>query len=430
MHPVAVQIHSFYVPNRILWSGWEDFITGDSATPPPTLSGAAHVRGSLKDYLGAYDDASVDMSVLPVRAYNKIFNEYYRDQDLVTEVSEDSTAIQFAAWEKDRFTAARPWPQKGTAVTLPIGTEAPVLGIGKDDQTYSGSGTLYESDGAQHTYGAGEIAQVNTNVFMAEKGTTGYPNVRADLSSATGVDIREFREALAVQRYQEARARYGSEYVDYLRYCGVRPSDARLQRPEFLAGGRQWVAFSEVIQTSYDATNTEPIGQLYGHGLAAMRSNRFTRFFEEHGWMLSLMVVRPRALYGNGFPRKFTKTEKEDYFQKELQDVGHEEIYNQEIYSGHTNPAGTAGIFGYGPRYSDYMFEENRVSGEFRDSLSNDWHLGRLFSSDMALNADFIKCDPNKRIFADQTNHHLKVMARNHIIARRHVRRSDVGRVI
>lgn len=432
MHPVHAQVHHFFVPNRLLWSGWEDFITGDSATPPPTISGGAYSEGTLKDYLGVYDDASVDINALPVRAYNKIFNEFYRDQDLVSEVSEDSTAVQTAAWEKDYFTAARPWAQKGTAVTLPIGEKAPVTGIGFGNQTYpTGNATVYETGGsASTTFTSAKsflLSGAGQGYVEEDPDNAGYPGIFADLSAATGVDIREFREALALQRYQEARARYGSEYVDFLRYYGIRPSDARLRRPEYLAGGKQSIAFSEVIQSNYNSNDSSNTGALYGHGIGAMRTNRFRRFFEEHGWLMSLLVVRPIAVYVNGIPRKFTKAAKEDYYQKELQDVGHQEIYNREVYSAHTTPDG---VFGYGPRYAEYMFEPNFVSAEFRNSTGYDWHFGRIFSSDPALNSTFINCDPGKRPFAEQTEDSLWIMCRHHVKAKRMPRRSEVGRVL
>ena len=430
MHPVAVHLKHFFVPYRLLWSGWEDFITGQSATPPPTISGAAHTEGTLQDYLGVYDDASNAYSALPVRAYNMIYNEYFRDQDLVTEVSEDSTSVQRVAWNKDYFTTARPWATKGSAITLPLGDSAPVKGIGgkTTSNTFSTSQTVYEAGETGATSFSTSKAMwdsASAGQTLMETDANGYPNVYADLSSATGMDIVEFREAFAKQRYQEARARYGSNYVDYLRYLGVRPSDARLQRPEYLGGGRQSVSFSEVLNTAANG-GTDAIGEMGGHGIAAMRSNKYRRFFEEHGVVLTLMYVRPKAMYANGLHRKFTRTTKEDYFQRELQNIGAQEVLNKEVYAGHSAPDDT---FGFSDRYAEYRTEPSRVSAEFRNSTSYDWHFGRIFSSDMALNQTFIECDPTKRVFAEQTQDSLWVMVNHSLQARRAVSKTAIGRI-
>ena len=407
MHPVSVNIAHFFVPNRILWSGWEDFITGESATPPPTISGGAHTEGMLYDYLGVYNDASNDYNALPIRAYNMIWNTFFRDQDLHGESAEDSLTVRKVCWAKDYFTAARPWAEKSlSSVTVPLGTSANVKTNAVGTETVA------------VVNGSGSIRDLSDPGSLSLKGTvTDTDHVLfADLANATGPDVVEFREAFAKQRYNEARARYGSRYVDYLRYLGIRPSDGRLDRPEFLGAGRTNVNFSEVLQTAEGAST--PVGTLTGHGIAAMQSNRYVRFFEEHGWVISLAYVRPRSIYVNGLHKKFSRTTKEDYYQRELESVGAEEVLNKEVYAAHTTPAG---VFGYSDRYSSYRSEPSRVSAEFRNATSNDWHFGRIFSSDPSLNTTFVECEPTKRVFSEQSEDSLWCMVHHSLQARRMV---------
>lgn len=425
MHPVYVHIAHYFVPNRLVWSGWEDFITGESATPPPTVLGQVHALNKVSDCIGIKNNTQNEYSALPLRAYNKIWNEYYRDQDLDSEIWEDNNNILNVRWQKDYFTAARPWPQKGDAVTLPIGTKAPVKGIGVVGQTYDGTDrTVYESgESSSSTFDSTVAAATSGKVYVEQDpDNAGFPGVYADLADADAIDIRDFREAFGMQRYQEARARYGSSYVDYLRYLGIRGSDARLQRPEYLGGGVATLQFSEVLNTNSDGTAA--LGELGGHGIAMTRSNKYRRFFEEHGWVISVMYVRPKNIYMNGLPRKFTRTTKEDYFQRELQNIGAQEIKNKELTADHSNPDGT---FGYAPRYSEYRTEASGVAGEFRDSLNWDWHFGRNLSGDVALNSSFVNCQPTKRVFADQTNHSLWCMINHRVGARRMVGRGEIG---
>lgn len=431
MHPIRVVMRHYYVPMRLLWSGWEDFITGVDATPPPTIAGSTHSTGSVMDHLGIYTQPGIDHTALPIRAYNKIWNEYFRDQDLQSEESEDNTTLKSVCWEKDYYTAARPWPQKGDAVTLPLGTKAPVRGIGKGDGTFATTSiSVKEAGGVDTTYAnaamiynspAGRLHYVEEDPDNA-----GYPGIYADLSAAEALNVRDFREAFALQRYQEARARYGSSYVDYLRYLGIRPSDARLQQPEYLGGGVQTISFSEVLNTASNG-GTDVVGDLKGHGIAAMRSSKVRRYFEEHGYLMTMMYIRPKAIYCSNMPRKFSRTAKEDFYQRELQNVGMQEIYNKEVYSGSSDPSG---IFGYSERYAEYRSEPSRVSGEFRTSVGYDWHIGRIVTSDTALNNLWVKCNPPKRIFADQTNNSFWIMANNDIRARRMISRSGGGALV
>lgn len=402
MHPVSVRIHHFFVPFRLIWSGWEDFITNKSAGTYPTIAGGAYTEGELADYLGIYDDASNAFSALHVRAYNKIYNEYYRDKDITSEVSEDTNAIQKICWQKDFASAARPSPQQGTAVSLPLGTSAQVAFDGADSSPIG----VYST-----ALAGGRAMDVTTTVNL--RGETAETDILyADLSGATAATIAQLREAMQLQKFAEARQNWGEEYVDYLRYLGIRPSDSRLQRPEYLAGGKQTIAFSEILNT----TGANTPGAMVGHGIAAMRSNRFRRFFEEHGTLMTMMSVRPKTLYVNGTPRKFNKDSYDDYFQKELEPIGDQVVQNKEIYAADSGPTDT---FGYSPRYYEYRGEQSYVSAEMRNSTNYDFHMGRLFAGDVALNDSFIECSPTKRTFADQAEDSLWVMANHNVQARR-----------
>lgn len=442
MHPVEVKIHHWFVPTRIVWPNFESFITGgsdgmDASEFPVFQFGEGFrtppVEGSLADYLGIPPGISGEdnqVSAIPFRAYSKIWNEWYRDQDLQNPltVSEadglDTTtnaALQNVAWEKDRFTSARPWTQKGPEVTLPIGTTAPIIG----DQAQIG--------GPQPRFSAGVIGSTPLQVANATQGvnidtaSTGDnelfwedPGLVADLSGATAVSINLVREAFALQRYEEARARYGSRYTEYLRYLGVKSSDARLQRPEYLGGGKQTIQFSEVLQTGPNS-ETEPADQgvasLFGHGITALRSNRYLRFFEEHGYVITLMSVKPKTMYAQGIKPHWSRRTKEDFWQRELQHIGQAPIALREVYAAAAEPTT---VFGYQDRYDEYRREESGIAGEFRSTLDY-WHMARLFDSEPALNSDFIRSVPTKRVNAVQSENVLWVMAKHQLKARRMV---------
>ncbi len=435
MHQVQVRIHHWFVPNRIIYDGWEDFITGgpdgnNSDTPPTYVQGAG--AELLGDYLGV--PPGVDgqiVSELPVRSYNKIFNEWYRDQDLVPELAENTRVVQKIAWERDYFTSARPTPQKGDEITLPVAGMAPIVGLGASDTATETNVTGEETDKGTQVYPFGRnvtgVGSANQLVMEAEE--NGNPQIYADLSQAEQITINDFRKGFALQRYQEARSRYGSRYTEYLRYLGIKSSDARLDRPEFLGGGRTNINFSEVLNTTGDPQGQEEafVGDLHGHGIASMRTNRFRRFFEEHGIMLTLLSIRPKTMYSNSLHRKFSRTTKEDYWQKELQFIGQEPVLSKEVFS----EAGAPGdvIFGWQDRYQTYKREPSIVTAEFRE-LINDWHMSREFSIAPVLNEDFISCDATKRIHAEQVQHSMWCMINNSVQARRMVSASSESRIL
>lgn len=426
MHPMQIRLHHWFVPNRLIWDDWENFITGgpdgNDASVYPTVDFNPAI-GSLADYMGVPTGTTLEHSALPYRAYALIWNEFYRDQDLQTELTiskasgadtTTSTALQRAAWEKDYFTSARPWEQKGDSIFFPIGSEAPVA----SDATTSDNLSAY------HT-GASEYRLLDANLANLRLSNTGGQEANrlyADLSQATGISVNEFREIMALQRFKEARARFGSRYTEYLRYLNVRSSDARLQRPEYLGGGKATVQFSEVLQTAVDNTtppNDTPVGTLRGHGIGSLRTRRYRRFIEEHGWIISLVQVRPRTMYLNGVPRHWLRQTKEDFWQKELQHIGQQEVWNAEVYNGAAAPRGT---FGYQDRYDEYRSQWSGISGEFRDTLDF-WHFARDFASEPALNEEFIECNPTDRPFAVQSTNEFLLMARHSVQARRLVAR-------
>lgn len=440
MHPCNVTIHTWYVPHRLVWGEFEDFITGGpdglntSVFPTVTAPSGGFAVGSLADYLGIPPKVGgLEISALPFRAYNLIYNEWYRDQDLEDEIpfSTDSgpdteTALNLMRgdWERDIFTTARPWPQKGMSVTVPVNAASGSAIVSNNQQVTfrdidrSGVDQFLNQTGAVASTSYGPLGTVipgTTPPFSAARLGFGSQTGLKLNSDNLSVDINQLREAFALQRLEEHRAMYGSRYVEYLRYLGIKASDARLQRPEYLGGGRQTIQFSEVLQT---AEGSDPVGTLRGHGIASMRSNRYRRFIEEHGYILSFLLVRPKSIYMQGVPRTWLRRVKEDFWQKELEHIGQQEVYTQELYAA----ADKDKVFGYQNRYDDYRQHWSSVSGEFRDIL-NYWHMAREFANEPVLNADFISAVPTERIFAAQKNDQLYCLANHSIQARRIISR-------
>lgn len=431
MHKLNLHIHHWFVPMRLVWVDWEDFITGGStgnAAPVfPTITFASVAKGSLANYLGVPVSATpVTVSALPFRMFNMIWNEKYRDQDIQTarvistasgaDTTTDTT-LPYVCWDKDFFTTSRPWTQLGSAVTIPLTGNAPVervpgntnTALLRDAATGNLSGTF------QLASSAGDLVPngaPSTKLQLDPNGT-----MRANLSSVSGVALSDLRTAAGVQRFRENNAAFGYRYSDFLNYrFGISKQDARLQEPEYLGGGRQVMQFSEVIQT---AQGSDPVGTLRGHGIGAIRTNAYRAFIPEHGYILSLAFLRPQPIYANALQKHWSLNLKEQWPTKELEAIGRQPIYNREIYVNHSTPSG---VFGYQNQYENWRRMHSRLSGDFADlgaGFFGSWTMARFFTSDVALNNTFLQCNPSKRNFASTSTDAFLAMANHKIAVRR-----------
>lgn len=442
-HPVNVRVHHVYATNQQLWDqgagagekGWPDFITGgldgdDDQTHPYINLNAAVTQGSLANRLGVpagdYTGKNMQVNALPFRMYQHCYNHLYRDQHLSTEAglsttdgadSTTSQSLQRVCWQKDRFTAARPWEQLGSTVIVPLAGTAPVTGIGASDTTSSGAtGTVYETDGGSTTYAQHKIGASDTAIKLEMEGSSPYYlNIRANLAAATGMDINDLRLSFALQHFMENAARYGGRYSDYIRRYGIRPDDLRLREPLILGSGHRTISFSPVATTS--DSGTRDVGELVGNGVAALRSNRWRRFFGEHGIVMTFLSVLPVTVYGEGLRKEFFRETKEDYYQHELEDLGEQAVLNKEIYWDHATPDGE---FGFQSQYDEYRTMHSYVSAEMSDGEQyDDMHMARFFSTDPSLNSTFVHCTPTNRIYQSTANDQMQIFAAHQVQARR-----------
>nr|WAE43399.1 MAG: major capsid protein [Microviridae sp.] len=435
MHRVNVYTHYFFVPNRLVWKNWQNFITGAvdglyDGTTQPTMtpvdgSRTMFAKGCLSDYFGinpipaagAMD--SITLNALPFRGYQLIYNEFYRDQtlnaaapmttdDTVAAPEQTSiTTLRQRSWEKDYFTSALPWTQRGGQVNIPSTPNYKTNPL----VTYAG-GTVTSGD-AIKVYNS-----ANPSNLM--EGVSGQPVTKIDNLNGVDVSVINLRRAVRLQEWLEKNATAGSRYIEQiLAHFGVRSSDARLQRPEYLGGGRSPVVISEVVSMVNDTAGSHPQGTLAGHGISVGNHMGFNKYFEEHGFVFGIMSVMPRTAYYQGIPRVFSKVDRFDYYWPEFAQIGEQAILNKELFADWIEGTdNNEAIFGYTPRYAEYRFNNSSVHGDFRDTL-NFWHMSRSFVSGgrPILNSNFVTADPTNRVFAVSGGNHLWVQLYNGVKA-------------
>lgn len=423
MHRINVFMHYFFVPTRLLWPGWEDFITqqpydGVPPTHPYMVYDNTITTEQVSDisYFGLPKASGpitgVNINPFPFAAYQMIYNEYYRDQNLIPEVDfeladGDNTSkkadlwkIRYRAWEHDYFTSALPFAQKGNPVEIPMIADVVLKPDWLTDEQIprfeEGSGSAPTGDVTQATAGLFTGVTLDGTDFAAYN-PQGSLAVDGALTT-----INDLRRAYRLQEWYEKQARGGTRYIEsILAHFGVRSSDARLQRPEYITGTKAPVTVSEVLNTTgsfaEETPTSPPQGNMAGHGVSVTSGNYGSHYCEEHGYIIGIVSILPMTAYQNGISKMFLKTEDPfEYYWPEFAQIGEQEIKHVELYSDAATPDA---VFGYIPRYAEYKYINNRVAGDFFDTLAF-WHIGRIFETQPELNQDFIECRPRIDAFA------------------------------
>lgn len=428
MDGIQLETFFFFVPCRLLWDNWKKMM-GERANPADSISytipqlvspAGGFLVNTLYDYFGLPTAAAqlggdtVSVNSLPLRAYNFIFNEWFRDQNLqnslpvATGNGPDSTTdfvIQRRNKKHDYFTSALPWPLKGgVEVSMPLSGIAPVRGIARANAAdpVDGPPVNFQQTDAQSTAGwAGYWSTATASTLIVEAGGTAageLPKIYADLSTATGATINALRLAVQTQRLLERDARSGTRYTELLRaHFGVTPEDSRLQRPEYIGGGRTSINTQAIPQTSATGLTggTSPLGAL-GAAATATDQHQFSYHATEHGYIIGLVNVRADISYQQGLHRMWTRQTRYDFYWPVFAHLGEQIIRNDELYVTGVDATDTA-AFGYQERWAEYKHRPSRITGMFRSTSATNidpWHLAQEFSALPTLNATFMEDRP------------------------------------